>query len=81
MSDFSAIIDTHYVIVKLLDFSIIFCFLVKYAIWISNMNELLPHPLLCWYATSGAGGLRSGNQLILGDAQQYSDIKFLDILR
>ena len=64
---------------KLLDFSITFCFLVKYAIWISNMNELLPHPLLCWYATNGAGGLRSGNQLILGDAQQYSDIKFLDI--
>ena len=66
---------------KLLDFSIIFCFLVKYAIWISNMNELLPHPLLCWYATSDAGGLRSGDQLILGDAQQYSDIKFLNILR
>ena len=68
---------------KLSDFSIIFCFLDKYAIWISNMNdnELLPHPLLCWYATSGAGGFWSGNQLTLGGAQQYSDIKFLNILR
>ena len=66
---------------KLSDFSIIYCFLVKYVIYISNMNELLPHPLLCWYATSGAGGLRRGNQLILGNAQQYSDIKFLNILR
>ena len=45
------------------------------------MNELLPHPLLCWYATSGAGGLRSGNQLILGNAKQYSDMKFLNISR
>ena len=82
MSDFSDIIDTNYVLVtKLLNFSIIFCFLVKYTIWISNMNELLPHPLLCWYAMSGAGGLRSGNQLILGDAQQYSDIKFLNSMR
>ena len=45
------------------------------------MNELLPHPLLFWYATSGAGDLRSGNQLILGNAQQHIDIKFLNILR
>ena len=45
------------------------------------MNELLPHPLLCKYATSGAGGLRSGNQLILGSAKQYSDMKFLNISR
>ena len=43
------------------------------------MNELLPHPMLCWYATSGAGGLRSGNQLIPGNAKQYSDMKFLNI--
>ena len=28
-----------------------------------------------------AGGLRSGNQLILGNAQQHSDIKFHNILR
>ena len=45
------------------------------------MNELLPHPLLCWYATSGAGGYRSGNQQILGNAKQYSDMKFLHISR
>ena len=45
------------------------------------MNELLPNPLLCWYATNGAGGLRSGNQLILGNAKQYSDMKFIDISR
>ena len=45
------------------------------------MNELLPHPLLCWYATSVAGGHRSGKQLILGDAKQYSDIKFQHISR
>ena len=45
------------------------------------MNELLPHPLLCWYATSGVDGLRSGNQLILGYATQYSDMKFLKISR
>ena len=51
-------------------------FLVKYAIWISNVNEPLPLPLLYWYATSGAGGLRSGNQLILGNAKQYNDMKF-----
>ena len=66
---------------RLLDFSSIYYFLVKYAIWISNMNELLPHTLLCWYATSGAGGHRSGNQLILGNAKQYSDMKFLHISR
>ena len=63
---------------KLLDFSSIYYFLVKYATWISNMNELLPHPLLCWNATRGAGGLRSGNQLILGNAKQYSDMKYLN---
>ena len=45
------------------------------------MNELLPHPLLCWYTTGGAGGLRSANQLILGNAKQYSDMKFLNIAR
>ena len=45
------------------------------------MNELLPHPLLCWYATSCTGGLRSWNQLILGNALQYSDMKFLNISR
>ena len=46
------------------------------------MNELLPRPLLCWYATRGAGGLRSGNQLILRNALQYSDImKFINIAR
>ena len=66
---------------KLSGSSIVYCFLVKYAIWISNMKELLPHPLLCWYATSGAGELRSGNQLILSNAQQHSAIKFLNILR
>ena len=65
---------------KLSDSSIIYCFLVKYAIWISNMKELLPHPLLCWYATSDAGELRNGNQLILSNAQQHSAIKFLNIL-
>ena len=53
---------------KLLDFSIIFCFLVKYAIWISNMNELLPHPLLeighCfrWWPCIRAGGSHYLNQ-------------------
>ena len=66
---------------KLVDFSSTYYFLVKYAIWISNMNEHLPHPLLCWYATSGAGGLRSENQLILDNAMQYSDVKFLNISR
>ena len=66
---------------KLFDFSSIFYFLVNYPIQISNMNELLPHPLLCWYATSGAGGLGSRNQLILGNAKQYSDLKFLNISR
>ena len=66
---------------KSLEFSSIYCFLVKYAICISNMNELLPSPLLCWYATSGAGGLRSGNQLIMGNALQYSDMKFINISR
>ena len=66
---------------KLLDFSSIYYFLVKYAFWISNMNELLPHPLLCWYTTSAVGGLRSENQLILGNAKQYSDMKFLNISR
>ena len=45
------------------------------------MNELLPHLLLCWYATSGAGGLSSGNQLILGNAKQYNDMKCLQISR
>ena len=45
------------------------------------MNELLPHPLLCWYATSGASGHRSGNQPILGNAKQYSDMEFLHISR
>ena len=29
----------------------------------------LTPPLLCWYATSGAGGLRSGNKLILCKAK------------
>ena len=38
---------------KLFDFSRLYYFWAKCAIWISNMNELLPHPLLCWYATSG----------------------------
>ena len=56
-------------------------FLVKYAIQISTMNHLLPYLLLCWRATSVAGGLRSGNQLILGNAKQYSDMKFLNISR
>ena len=32
-------------------FSSIYYFLVKYAIWILNMNELLPHLLLCCYTT------------------------------
>ena len=59
---------------KLLDFTFIYCFLVKYAIQISNMNELLSHPRLCWYATSG-------NQLIMGNAQQHSDINFLNTMR
>ena len=45
---------------KLSDFSFIYCFLVKYAIYISNMNKLLPHYFLCWYATSSAGELRAG---------------------
>ena len=52
---------------KFSDFSNIYHFLIKYAIKIWNMNELLPHPLLCWYATNGAHGLRSGNQLLLGN--------------
>ena len=30
---------------KLLCFSSIHCFLAKYGIWISDMNELVPHPL------------------------------------
>ena len=34
------------------------------------MNELLPYPLLFWYATSGAGGLK-----------QYSGMEFLYISR
>ena len=34
-----------------------------------------------WYAVSGAGRLRSGNQLILDNAWQDSDVKFLNILR
>ena len=37
---------------ELLDLSNIYRFLVKYAILISTMNELLPHLLLCWYAYS-----------------------------
>ena len=45
------------------------------------MNELLPHPLSCWNAESGAGRLRGGNQLIRGNAKEYSDMKFLNILR
>ena len=45
------------------------------------MNGLLPHHLLCWYASSGAGGHWSGNQLILGNAKQYSDMKLLHISR
>ena len=56
-------------------------FSVKYAIQTSNLNGLLPHPLVCWYATSGPGGLRSGNQLILGNAKQRNEMKFLNISR
>ena len=54
-----------------------YCFLVKNVIEITNMNELLPHPLLCWYATNGSGGLGNGNQVLLGNVCQYSDMKFL----
>ena len=46
-----------------------------------NTNEIWPHPLLCWNATSGAGGLWSRNQLIQGNAKQYSDMIFLSISR
>ena len=34
------------------------------------------YPFRC-YANSDAGGLRSGNQFILGNAKQYSDMEFL----
>ena len=66
---------------KLLEFSSIYCLLVKYAIWISNINELLPHSYSCRYATSCTGGPRSGNHLILGNAWKYSDMKFFNISR
>ena len=33
-----------------------------------KMNKLLTHPLICWNATRGTGGLRRGNQLMLGNA-------------
>ena len=39
---------------KLLEFSSMYSFLIKYAIWIS---KILPEPLLCWYAMSGANFL------------------------
>ena len=54
-----------------------YCFLVKNVIEITHMNELLLHPLLRWYATSGSGGLGNGNQVLLGNVCQYSDMKFL----
>ena len=41
------------------------------------------YPIPCYadMQRSGAGGHRSGNQLILGNANQYSDMKFLHISR
>ena len=78
---FSAIIDTNCVLVTNNDtfsayniFGQILCYNFKH-------ECALTPPLLCWYATSGAGGIGSGNQLMLGNAKQCNDMKFFNISR
>ena len=62
---FITIIDANFVLVANYHTLPAYIFRSNMLFRYQTMNELLPHPPLCWYADSGAGGLRGGEQLVI----------------